>query len=59
MPKYVVESVLTRTYRMEVEADNEWDAIEIMRDSDYDVDADSDYEVDARWDYEVVGQNDN
>jgi hypothetical protein len=57
MPKYIVESILTRTYRMEVEADNEWDAIEIMRDSDYDVDADSEYEIDARWDYEVVGEN--
>ena len=54
MPKYLVESVLTRTYQMEVEADNEWDAIEIMRDSDYD--AEDEYEVDASWDYEVVGE---
>jgi hypothetical protein len=54
MPKFVVESVMTRTYRMEVEAENEMDAIEVMRDSDYDSEADSDYEVDARWDYEVI-----
>lgn len=54
MPKFVVEATLTRTYRMEVEAETEWDAIEVMRDSDYDAEDDSDYEVDARWDYQVV-----
>lgn len=54
MGKYVVESVMTRTYRMEVEADNENDAIDIVRESDFDVEVDGDYEIDARWDYEVV-----
>ena len=52
MPKFTVQCVETHTYEVTVEADDEMDAIDIVR--DYDTDQLEEFEVDARWDYEVI-----
>jgi hypothetical protein len=47
MPKYTVNAVLTKTYAIEVEADDEMKAIESL--DDWIADDFEDYETSAQW----------
>ena len=52
---FTVVVTQTNEYVVEIEAPNEHDAINLVR--DFDSDEIMEYETDARWDYEVVGEN--
>jgi hypothetical protein len=51
MPKYTVNAVLTKTYAIEVEADDEMKAIESL--DDWIADDFEDYETSAQWTMEA------
>lgn len=51
MPKYTVTAILTKTYQIEVEADDEMKAIESL--DDWIADDFEDYETDALWTMEA------
>lgn len=54
MPIYTIAFVQTNEFEIEIDAPNEHDAINLVR--DLDSDEVSEYQVDARWDYQVVSQ---
>jgi hypothetical protein len=51
MPKYIIECVETHRYEVTVEANNDIEAIDMVR--DLDTDQIEEFEVDARWDYQA------
>lgn len=55
MPTYTIVFTQTNEFEIEIDAPNEHDAINLVR--DLDSDEVSEYQVDARWDYQVVGEN--
>jgi hypothetical protein len=53
MPKYEVEATRTHAYKVSVDADNEADALDLVRDwlaEDWET-----FEVHAQWDFEARG----
>lgn len=51
MDKFIVRATLTKNYEIEVEAEDEMDAIKQL--DDWIADDFEDYEVGARWDFEA------
>ena len=51
MAKFIVRATLTKDYEVEVEANDEMDAIKKL--DDWIADDFEDYEVGARWDFEA------
>lgn len=51
MAKFIVKATLTKDYEVEVEANDEMDAIKQL--DDWIADDFEDYEVGARWDFEA------
>jgi phosphotransferase system HPr-like phosphotransfer protein len=51
MAKFIVKATLTKDYEVEVEANDEMDAIKKL--DDWIADDFEDYEVGARWDFEA------
>lgn len=53
MPKFIIEAERTHWYEVEIEAEDEYAAIEEIR--EWISDDFEDYEVNAQWAFEVVG----
>lgn len=55
MPKFIIEVTQINEFEVEVEANDEQHAIDLVR--DFDGDEMLEYETDARWEYVVGGGN--